>query len=464
MTRSAIIIEDEKLVSWSLSEHLKNLGFHPITTEYGREGVERARAEPPDLLFVDYRLPDITGLEVLERLQGISDMTAFFFMTAYGTNEISVQALKLGAREYLQKPLNFDEITLFIRRVLEERKQTHELNILKQWESKTYRLGNYISASPSMQKILGTVQKISTTDFGTVLLLGETGTGKDTLARVIHDHSPRKDKPFIVVNCASLSETLLESELFGHEKGAFTDAKMRKFGHVELADGGTVYLDEIGEIPIAFQAKLLRFIETHTFYRVGGTRELKVNVRIIASTNRVLLDEMKKKNFREDLYYRLNVISITLPPLRERKEDIPLLVNRFIEMYNEDFKFHVKGVSKDALDLLTVYEWPGNVRELKNMIERIFLLEKPEQIEPWHFPPNVRESINKSYPELGNIADEDSKSTSVVNFEGLTLPEVEREMLVWALRKTRGNQTRAARLLDITRDQVRYKIKKYNLQ
>ncbi|NOZ03557.1 MAG: sigma-54-dependent Fis family transcriptional regulator [FCB group bacterium] len=461
MTLQAIIIEDEKLVAWSLSEHLKKLKFNTLIFEFGEEGIEKALNDPPDILFVDYRLPDISGIEILQKLQPIKEHTIFFFMTAYGTQDIAIEALRLGAFEYLNKPVNFDEITVLIHRALKERKRSQEINILKEREEKIFQLGSYISKSPKMQEIVETAQKLAGTESGTILLLGETGTGKDTLARVIHEHSPRKDKPFIIVNCASLTENLLESELFGYEKGAFTDAKTRKFGQVELADGGTVYLDEIGEIPIGFQAKLLRFIDTQTFYRVGGTRELSVNVRIIASTNRDLREEMRSGNFREDLFYRLNVISLTLPPLRERKEDIPLLVERFIELFNAEFNYHVQGISKFASNLIHKYHWPGNVRELKNTIERIFLLENPTIIETWHFPQYIREYFEESGDE--EIRGQSQKETPASFFEGKTFADVEKLLVQWALDTTNGNQSQAAKLLDLTRDQIRYKMKKHSL-
>ncbi|RMF07892.1 MAG: sigma-54-dependent Fis family transcriptional regulator, partial [Candidatus Neomarinimicrobiota bacterium] len=293
-----------------------------------------------------------------------------------------------------------------------------------------------------------------------ILLLGVTGTGKDTLARVLHEQGARRDKPFIIVNCASLSENLLESELFGYEKGAFTDAKARKQGQVELAHGGTILLDEIGEIPIGFQAKLLRFLETQRFYRVGGTREIQVNVRIIASTNRDLKKEMEAGNFREDLYYRLNVITLVIPPLRERTEDIPLLVNRFIDQFNAEFGRNVKGISRQALNLLLQYDWPGNVRELKNTLERIFLLENPTRIEPQHLPTqfHARETAAN-----GTAADTPLFQHPDHILEGKTWQELEKWIISWALDREQGNQVHAARRLNLSRDQIRYKMKKYGL-
>ncbi|NOZ75869.1 MAG: sigma-54-dependent Fis family transcriptional regulator [FCB group bacterium] len=455
----ALIIEDEKLVAWSLSEHLKKMGFVTTMLEYGKPGIEQALKDPPDVIFMDYRLPDTNGIEILRQLQPIRDESIFFFMTAYGTEEVSIEALKLGAREYLNKPVNFDEITVMVSRAMKEKEKSKEISILKQQEEQRYQLGNYISQSKKMRDVMETAQKLVQTDTGTILLLGETGTGKDTLARVLHEQGPRKHKPFIIVNCASLSENLLESELFGYEKGAFTDAKTRKQGQVEFANGGTILLDEIGEIPIGFQAKLLRFIETQSFYRVGGTRELKVNVRIIASTNRDLEQEITEGNFREDLYYRLNVITLVLPPLRKRKEDIPLLVNRFIDLFNAEFGRSVKGISKPALDLISGYSWPGNVRELKNALERIFLLEHANIIEPWHLPAHIQSSSRTDGMEVHPEATGGMKTV----FDGKSWDDMESMIVQWALKEEKGNQVHAAKRLKISRDQIRYKMKKHGL-
>jgi len=308
-----------------------------------------------------------------------------------------------------------------------------------------------------MRHIIDQITKLTDTDSGNLLLTGETGTGKDTFARLVHEYSPRKEYPFIIVNCASLSEHLLESELFGHEKGAFTDAKAQKTGQVELAKNGTIYLDEIGEIPIAFQAKLLRFLETRAFYRVGGTKIHEVNVRIIAATNRNLRHEIKKGQFREDLYYRLDVINLHLPPLRDRKEDIPLLVDRFIEQFNSELNLQVNGLSSAALKLLSDYNYPGNIRELRNVIERIFLLEKPARIEPWHLPDHIRRYYER--PAEGDQLD----MTDWAFIRGHSLADVERYIISWSLAEEAGNQSNAAKLLNISRDQMRYKMKKYDL-
>ncbi|MFH1851498.1 MAG: sigma-54 dependent transcriptional regulator [Candidatus Neomarinimicrobiota bacterium] len=456
MNLRALIIEDEKLVSWSLQEHLKKIGFEITITEYGGQGVTHALQDPPDVLFVDFRLPDMNGIDILRELQGIRNETVFFFMTAYGTDKVAVEAMRLGAFRYLNKPVNFDEVTVLIEMAFKEREKSQKISILEHRGDQEIRLGSYVSHSPRMREVMSTIRKLRQTDTGTILLLGETGTGKDMLARLVHEHGLRQNKPFVIVNCASLSEHLLESELFGYEKGAFTDAKARKHGQIELADGGSVYLDEIGEIPIGFQAKLLRFIETQSFYRVGGVRELKVNVRIIASTNRDLRQEMESGTFREDLYFRLNVISLTIPPLRERLEDVSDLTSKFIERFNSELNLHVTGIDKAAQDMLNRYDWPGNIRELKNTLERIFLLEKPERISVWHLPQHIQNHFRNGAPVVDHaILDE--------YFKGKTWSEIENEIVAWALQRENNNQSRAARLLGLTRDQIRYKMKKYNL-
>jgi len=453
----ALIIEDNKLAGFSISKHLEKLSFTPLLFDNGTAGVKAALADPPEVLFVDYRLPDLTGIEALQQLQTIREQTVMFLMTAFGSRDIAVEALKLGAYEYLNKPIDFEEVSVLVQRALTERKIARERDELKDREQRSWRIGSFVSRSQKMQEVIETVRKIVQVETGTVLLLGETGTGKDTLARLIHEQSARSDKPFTVTNCASLQSTLLESELFGHESGAFTDAKTRKLGQLEVADGGTVYMDEIGEVPVNFQAKFLRFVETRSFYRVGGTRELKVDVRLIASTNRDLREEMEKGNFREDLFFRLNVISVTIPPLRERKEDIPLLTRHLIDRLGSELHVQVEGISPEAFDMMCEYDWPGNVRQLKNTIERIILLDRPNIIETRHFPAEVRN------PGLNKATDGGGGRSWESLFEGKSLQEVEIEMLRWALTQEEGNQSRAAARMKISRDQIRYQMKKYNL-
>ncbi len=458
MQLRAIIVEDEKLVAWSLGERLRLMNIESVIYDSGLKAIEAALEDQPDIVFVDYKLPDSSGLEVLESLQKYRDKTLFFFMTAYGTSEIAHRALELGATQYLTKPLNFDELNVQLTKALKQRELNFELDLLKQQEQKSYQLGSFISHSETMSRIVQQIEKLTELRSGNILLLGETGTGKDTVARLIHEQSPRAKSPFVIVNCASLSESLLESELFGHERGAFTDAKVRKLGHVEMADGGTIFLDEIGEVPIAFQAKLLRFLETQSFYRVGGTKELSVDVRIIAATDRNLEDGIKTGHFREDLYYRLNVISLELPPLRDRAEDIKPLTYRFIEMFCSELNLSVEGISDAACLLLENYQWPGNIRELKNVIERIFLLERPQLVEPWHLPISLRNASMNRSPHEVSLDGADSF------FEGQTLDDIEKYAIDRALNKVGRNQSQAARLLDISRDQIRYKMKKYALK
>ncbi len=456
MELRAMIVEDEKLVAWSLGERLRLMDIESVIYDSGLKAIEEALENPPDILFVDYKLPDSSGLEILESLQKYRHQIIFFFMTAYGTPEIANKSLELGAVHYLTKPLNFDELNRQLDKALKQR----ELNLQPQEQEaqKSYQLGSFISHSEAMNHIVQQIEKLTELSSGNILLLGSTGTGKDTVARLIHEQSPRSDYPFVIVNCASLSESLLESELFGHERGAFTDAKNRKMGHVEMAQGGTIFLDEIGEIPIAFQAKLLRFLETQSFYRVGGTKELSVDVRIIAATNRNLEEGIKTGHFREDLYFRLNVISLELPDLRDRVEDIKPLTRRFIEMFSSELNVQIEGISDAACRLLQNYHWPGNIRELKNVIERIFLLERPQVIEPWHLPRSLRNA------SMNRVDQEVTVSDSDAFFEGKSLDDVEKYVLNRALKKAGHNQSQAAKLLKISRDQMRYKMKKYDLK
>ena len=459
MKLSAIIIEDEKLVAWSLGRYLEKQNIETRAFETGKPGIEFALENPPTLLFVDYRLPDQTGIEILMALQELRGKTNFFFMTAYGSSEVEEEAERLGITAYFNKPLDFNNLQPFIEQLQKDSMRIKTTNNQTNNSVEEMRIGDYVTQSLKMQQIFHTVQKLVMVEAGTILLLGETGTGKDTLAKVIHEHSPRKNKPFIIVNCASLQETLLESELFGYEKGAFTDAKNRKPGQLELADGGTVFLDEIGEIPFNFQAKLLRFIETQTFYRTGGIQEQKVNVRIVASTNKNLRKEMENENFRQDLFFRLNVITLTIPPLRERKEDIPLLLNVFIDHFNKEFKMDVKGYKNEVLEMLMQYSWPGNIRELKNTLERIFLLENPTLLETWHFPQEMKALIEEEKDKRCECFAVEMDDL----FNDRSFADMEEMMIRWILQKENGNQSKSAARLKLTREQMRYKMKKYGL-
>ncbi len=449
-----LVIDDEELIRWSLTENLGAEGHEILTAETGEEGVELTAAEMPDLVLLDHRLPGIDGLEALRRIKEIDKNQLVIMMTAYGAVEDAVSAMKLGAHDYLNKPFNLEEIKHIIGKAFETTKLRREVAHTLAEQKRRFDLGNIIGVSPKMLHVFETVRKISQSDATTVLIEGDSGTGKDLIARAIHYNSKRASEPLMTINCSALPENLLQSELFGYEKGAFTDAKTMRKGLLELADDGTVFLDEIGDMSQSLQVKILRFIEDKTFKRVGGARDIRVDVRIIAATNRGLQAAVKEGVFREDLYYRLKVIPIYVPPLRERKEDILPLAKFFIETFNAEFRKDVKGLSPDAERLLVDYSWPGNARELKNVIERAIILESESTILPEHLP---IELTNPPAGEgRGNFAYE-------LPDEGVSIEEVERELVLQALKKVDGNQTQAARLLDLSRDALRYRMKKYGL-
>jgi two-component system response regulator AtoC len=450
-----LIVEDEKLVRWSLMERLKKEDYEVFEAENGEGGLRLLNEEAIDLVLLDYRLPDMTGLDILRRTVVERPETPIILMTAYSSIDSAVEAIKLGAYDYINKPFNHDEMVVTIGRALESSRLRREVRHLRSEQEKRYGLDNLIGDSPPMINVFELIEKIARSQASTVLLTGESGTGKDLVAKAIHHASNRSHAPFMNITCSALPETLLESELMGHERGSFTDARSLKKGLFELAAGGTLFLDEIGDMGVLLQAKLLRFLQEKTFKRVGGVKDITVDVRIVAATNRDLTQAVKDGNFREDLYYRLRVIPIVLPPLRDRKEDIPLLAKSFIDNFNQEFKKTTRGVSQEAMDSLQGYGWPGNVRELRNAIERVMILEDKPELAVEDLPSEIREP---------------ARSGSSPIPEGFTLPDggfplkgIENEMVKQALEKSHGNQTRAARLLSISRDALRYKMKKYGL-
>jgi len=445
--RKILVIDDEKLIQWSLEQELSRDGYEVFSASTGEAGLQLFDRESPDLTIVDIRLPGADGIEILEKIKAQDKEHPIIMITAFGDVGTAVRAMKLGAFDYLTKPFDLEEVKLVVGKALESRMLRQEVSELRKKERQTNQI---VGASPEIKKVLEAVQKIAETDATTVLIVGESGVGKELMAKAIHYQSQRGEKPFMEIDCSALPETLIESELFGHEKGAFTDARTLKKGLLELADGGTAFLDEVGDMPLSTQGKILRVIETKTFKRVGGTRDIQVNIRIIAATNKSLADLTKQGKFREDLYYRLNVIPIFIPPLRERKEDILPLVKHFIEHYNKEFRKHVRGPSPEAEKRLISYSWPGNVRELINVIERAILLEGKDIILPEHLILEVgtQGATSKDFrlPE-----------------RGVSLDDVEKNLVIQALEMTSGNQSRAAGLLGITRDTLRYRMKKYHL-
>ncbi|MFQ5883438.1 MAG: sigma-54-dependent transcriptional regulator, partial [Candidatus Methylomirabilales bacterium] len=370
MAAKILVIDDEKLIRWTLEDVLRKEGYAVISTDSGEAGLKLVEEEGPDLILLDLRLPGMNGMEVLERVKEMQPEALVIILTAHGTVESAVGAMKKGAHDYLNKPFDVDETRVIIRKALETLELKKEVVQLRREHKERFGPEDIIGVSEEIGEVLDLVKRIAQSDATTVLIEGESGTGKELVAKAIHAQSARAKKPFMTINCTALPDTLVESELFGHEKGAFTDAKFPKKGLLELADGGTVLLDEVGDMHPPTQAKLLRVMEEKSFKRLGGTRDIHVDVRIIATTNRELSQQVSEGAFREDLYYRLKVVPIFIPPLRERPEDILPLAKHFVDRYTREFRRHVTGLSPEAVVLLLRYRWPGNVRELRNAIER----------------------------------------------------------------------------------------------
>jgi len=451
-----LIVDDEDLIRWSLQQKLTNWGYRALEAPDGNTAIEFAETESPDLILLDIQLPDKNGLEVLRAVRETNPRVVVIIMTAYGVLEDAVAALRLGAYDFVSKPLNFEELKATIQNALEAVKLRQEIKHFRERDRKRFSFENIIGESDAIQESMRLMKKIASSPATTILFQGETGTGKDLFAKAIHYHSSRGEHPFLAINCAALPDNLVESELFGYEKGAFTDARQQKKGILELADRGTLLLDEIGEMPFGLQAKLLRVLEERSFKRVGGVQDVKVDVRVIASSNRDLKKMIEAETFRHDLFYRLNVITISLPPLRERSDDVHLLCRHFIDDYNETFGKSITGLTPAAEALLRSYHWPGNVRELKNLIERAMILEDGPEIDADALPIDITDT-----PSPASDAEPPELSIPV---SGTSLERVEEELIRQALSRTRGNQTRAAKLLDISRDALRYKMKKFQLE
>lgn len=447
------VVDDELLHRTWLAEHLQRAGYEVVTAVDGKDGREIIQQRSPALMLLDVRLPGESGIDLLSVFRGMDRDLVIIIMTAYGEIETAVQALKAGAYDFLEKPLDADNLLITIKKALETRRLRHEVAVLREQHRWQFADVELVGRSALMRELAETVKKIARSDSATVLLLGESGTGKDLIARAIHAQSRRRERPFLAVNCTALPDQLLESELFGHERGAFTDARERKKGLAELADGGTLFLDEIGDMSRAAQAKILRFLEDSTFRRVGGTSDLKVDVRVIAATNRNLEHAVAERSFREDLYYRLKVIPVTVPPLRDRPEDIEPLAAYFVDKLATELRRSPPGIPKETRQLLETYSWPGNVRELRNVLERILILEDADELLPEHLPPEIRNG-GKRYEQ-----DENAIRLPV---DGVRLADVEADLIRQALARTGGNVSRAARLLGVSRDTLRYRLEKHD--
>lgn len=466
-----LIVDDERLVRWSLRQKCEEWGFQVIEADAGEPALLLAQSENPDVVLLDVRLPDLTGIEVLDQIKKNGDAPAVIMITADPQLDDVKAAIKLGAYDFVGKPIDFDTLHETILSALEA---TAARNGDAQCPRVKSRSGvgfeSIVSVSPKMTELMNFVKKVTSCEASTILIEGESGTGKDLIAKALHYESSRHDKPFVAINCSAIPETLMEAELFGHEKGAFTDAKQMKKGLFEVADGGTLFLDEIGELSPVLQAKLLRVLEDQVIRRIGGIRDIQVDVRVIAASNRDLEKAVREGQFRQDLFYRLAIIAIFIPPLRDRKEDILPLVDFFIDRYNRRFKKAIRGITDETRNLILSHNWPGNVRELKNTIERGMILEEESWLRSIYLPFSVGESGGRTVFERTSPPDGGRKLPNgralprlYIPEGGTSLEEVEHSMVELAMNQANGNQTNAARLLDISRDALRYKLKKFAL-
>jgi DNA-binding NtrC family response regulator len=454
-----LIVDDEAFIRENLERILGEDGYHPLSTDNGDDAIRQVSETDVDLVLLDLNLGARSGLDVLRSLREIDPAILVIIITGYGTVESAVEALKLGAYDYIKKPFKADAIRLIVRLALETQNLRREVRRLRRGSQGREPSGDnaMVGVSEQLTQVYRQIREVAKHETSTVLITGESGTGKELVARSIHQLSPRKDRPLVEINCGSLPFNLLETELFGHERGAFTDAKSRKIGLFEEANGGTIFLDEIGEMDMNLQVKLLRVLEDRKIRRLGGNRNIDIDVRVVAATNRDLKEAIEQKTFREDLFYRLNVFPIQVAPLRERRDDIPPLLDLFLKHFSEMFRKEVREVSREALDLLMRYHWPGNVRELRNVVERICIMHNREIItrdclprEIWGEEPQNRADFDYRIPPEGII------------FEDI-IERLESDLISQAVGITGGNVAKTARLLNLPRGTLRYKMEKYGL-
>jgi|YelNatPaOPRAMG01_1025707.scaffolds.fasta_scaffold16090_2 two-component system response regulator AtoC len=453
-----LVADDEENIRMLLSETLKDEGYEIIEVTNGDEAVKEVKKSDFDCVLMDVRMPVLDGMEAFLKIREIRNNLPVIFLTAYGSSDLAIKAMKKGAYDYLTKPFDLEELKVKVKKAIELKELTENAPKFEKDENR-YISDEIVGNSPKMQEVFKQIGKVAESD-ATVLIRGESGTGKELVAKAIHHHSNRKNKPFIVVNCAAIPETLLESELFGHEKGAFTDAYARRIGKFEQAQDGTIFLDEIGDMSLNLQAKLLRILQEKTFSRVGGNETIVSNARVLAATNRNLEKLVETGEFREDLFYRLNVVTIWLPPLRERKEDIPLLVDYFVAKYAEKYKKDVRGVSKEVLELFLDYDWPGNVRELENAVARGVIVTSAPLILIEDLPQTLRDKTKQE--RQGEVKVEGQLEEENLNLPKL-IEKIEKEAIIKALEKAEGNKTKAAQILGISRKSLFNKLRYYNL-
>ena len=452
-----LVVDDEESIREFLDIMLRKEGYDVTCVEDGQKAQDILKKKSFDMIISDLQMPNVTGIELLKHVRANYNDLLFMLITAFGTTETAVEAMKMGAYDYITKPFKIDEVRINIANALKSRNLEVENRVLKKELEREFSFGNLVGNSEAMHRIFDLIKRVAETPTN-VLITGESGTGKEVVAKAIHYNGPLKERPFITINCGAIPESLMESEMFGHKKGSFTGAIADKAGLFEVADGGTLFLDEVGELPVSIQVKLLRAIQERVIRRVGGTDDTKVDVRIIAATNRNLEEMVADGTFRQDLFYRLNVINIKTPSLRERRDDIPLLANHFLQKYNQRLSKNIGTISREAMELMKKYDYPGNVRELENIIERTVALEGGATILPESLPPFVNTPTGRKMASSHDIE---------ITDEGIDLEKVvgqiEKELLIKAIHAAGGVKKKAAKLLNITFRSMRYRVEKYNL-